>query len=129
MVHSDEERATATMGPPTGSHTVSATVTPNSAYRPAPVSGLQDLLNRVMSSPVGARIVNAYSQYGGLPSIRLAGEGEMPDGVNGQYYPGSNTVLVRASLLQQKPEQAAVTLAHELFHGLDGVSGMSDWIA
>jgi hypothetical protein len=131
VVHSGGERATATMGPPTGSHTVSVAVTPNyaSARPVGPASSLQELLNRVMQSPIGARIVQAYANYGGLPNIHLAAPGELAKGINGQYNRETNSVAINASLLQQDPQQAAITLAHELFHGLDNVSGMANRIS
>lgn len=117
------------MGPLTGSHTVSIAVSPNyNANSAAPASSLQAVLNRVMQSPVGARIVQAYAQYGGLPNIHIAAPGELENGVNGQYNTATHSIAINAAVLQQDPTQVTITLAHELTHGLDNISGMTDRI-
>lgn len=119
------------MGPLTGSHTVSTVAAPstnNSSYSAAPAASLNVLLQRLISSPTGAAIVRAYAPYGKMPHIVLASDDQLPAADNGTYNRATNTITLRASLLHDKPEQALVTLSHELFHGLDNASGMSNWI-
>lgn len=107
---------------------MSIAATSNYAVMPraTSIANGQDLMNRLVSSPVGSRIVNAYAPYGGLPTIQLVADNQIQG--NGSYNRNTNTVSIKASLLATHPEQAVTTLAHELFHGLDDMSGMADWI-
>lgn len=94
-----------------------------------PISGLDELKQRVVASPSVRGVIAQLRQMGRVPQITLAQGAPLEPGDNGRFVRDTNTVYVDAALLRENPQQAVVTLSHELYHALDlnrGVSGRID---